>query len=343
MKKYWLICVALFTVFLTACGNSSDTTSKENETTESTEVQEENNASQSTEEQEESDTSASTEEEDENENESTDSTESEEQKQSITLYHAGADAQYVEPYVIDMVVTDDEEAFVRAIFAEVIGNLDLSLIDYRYEENGKMLVLNMGDGLTSLQGSAGEAMFVGSLLNSFFENFPKVETIKLEENGAVASLPHIDATEPFTREQAAEYTKSTESEEQKQSITLYREDADFQYVEAYVSDVVATDDESALVQDIFAEVVGSYNISLLDYRYEDNGKTLVLNMGDGLTNVQGSTGEFLFVGSLLNSFFENFPQVETIKLEANGQAASLAHIDVTEPFTREQAAGYVQN
>ncbi len=309
MKKFWLIGVALFTVFLVACTNDSTDTS----------LPEQNPVS-----------SADTK----------DSKEQQEEKEYMTLYRADADAQYVEAYVSEVLVTDDEAKRIQAIFDEVTGSYEIRLLNYRMEDAGETLVLNMGEGLTKVQGTAGEFLFIGSLLNSFFENFPKVETIKLEENGSAASLGHMGTLEPFTRADAATYVATADTKEEEY-VTLYRADADAQYVEAYVSTVKATDDEAKLIETIFTEVVGDYKISLLDYRLEDNGETLVLNMGNGLENVQGTAGEFLFVGSVLNSFFENFPKVETITLEQNGAAASLGHMGKLEPFTKADAVTYI--
>lgn len=121
---------------------------------------------------------------------------------TITVYKGDANAEYVEPYEITI---DSSSDLVRQIFEEIMV-LEVGLIDYRFEDNDTKLILNMDSGLNNVQGSAGERMFIGSIVHSYFDNFPDVEEIYFEKEGeSPVTLAHIVVSEPFTRDQV--YTK----------------------------------------------------------------------------------------------------------------------------------------
>ncbi|SDN64931.1 Intracellular proteinase inhibitor [Psychrobacillus sp. OK028] len=121
----------------------------------------------------------------------------EESKGTITVFRGDENAEYVEPYEVTIDPTGD---LVRQIFEEIMV-LDVGLIDYRLENNNTKLILNMDNGLVNVQGSAGENIFIGTIVHSYFENFPKLEEIYFEKEGkAPVELAHIVVTEPFTRD-----------------------------------------------------------------------------------------------------------------------------------------------
>ncbi|QUG40037.1 hypothetical protein KD050_11980 [Psychrobacillus sp. INOP01] len=123
------------------------------------------------------------------------------------------------------------------------------------------------------------------------------------------------------------------AEESNETITVYRGDANAEYVEPYD---VTIDPTSDLVHQIFDEIM-VLEVGLIDYRLENNNTKLFLNMDSGLENVQGSAGENIFIGTIVHSYFENFPDVEEIYFEEEGKSpVELAHIVVSEPFTRDQ-------
>ncbi|MDI2587349.1 BsuPI-related putative proteinase inhibitor [Psychrobacillus sp. NEAU-3TGS] len=123
--------------------------------------------------------------------------------EKVTVYQADANAEYVEPYDITI---DPSGDVVRQIFEEIMV-LDVGLIDYRFENNNTKLILNMDSGLNNVQGSAGEHMFIGTIVHSFFDNFPDLEEIYFEREGkSPVTLAHLVVTEPFTRDQV--YTDS---------------------------------------------------------------------------------------------------------------------------------------
>lgn len=123
--------------------------------------------------------------------------------ETITVYQADANAEYVEPYEITI---DSSGDVVRQIFDEIMV-LEVGLIDYRLENNNTKLILNMDSGLSNVQGSAGENMFIGTIVHSYFDNFPEIEEIYFEKEGnSPVTLAHLVVSEPFTRDQA--YTNS---------------------------------------------------------------------------------------------------------------------------------------
>lgn len=121
----------------------------------------------------------------------------EESNETVTVFRGDANAEYVEPYEVTIDPTGD---LVRQIFEEIMV-LEVGLIDYRLENNNSKLILNMDSGLDNVQGSAGENIFIGTIVHSYFENFPDLEEIYFEEEGnSPVELAHIVVTEPFTRD-----------------------------------------------------------------------------------------------------------------------------------------------
>ena len=119
------------------------------------------------------------------------------ENETITVYRGDANAEYVEPYEVTI---DPSEDLIRQIFKEIMV-LEVGLIDYRLENNNSKLILNMDSGLVNVQGSAGENMFIGTIVHSYFENFPNVEEIYFEKEGqSPVELAHIVVSEPFTRD-----------------------------------------------------------------------------------------------------------------------------------------------
>jgi len=117
--------------------------------------------------------------------------------ETITVYQGDANAEYVEPYEITIDPLGD---VVRQIFEEIMV-LEVGLIDYHFENNNTKLILNMDSGLNNVQGSAGEMMFIGTIVHSYFDNFPEVEEIYFEKEGkSPVTLAHLVVSEPFTRD-----------------------------------------------------------------------------------------------------------------------------------------------
>ena len=135
------------------------------------------------------------------------------------------------------------------------------------------------------------------------------------------------------QETAYEWVGNETVKNENETITVYRGDANAEYVEPYE---VTIDPSGDLIRQIFKEIM-VLEVGLIDYRLENNNSKLILNMDSGLVNVQGSAGENMFIGTIVHSYFENFPNIEEIYFEKEGQSpVELAHIVVSEPFTRDK-------
>ncbi|QGM31732.1 hypothetical protein GI482_15715 [Bacillus sp. N3536] len=120
----------------------------------------------------------------------------------VTLYREDDNAEFVEPYEVEI---DPSGDMVKQIFEE-IDTTKVGLLDYRFENDDKKLVLVMDKTTENVQGTAGEYLFIGKVLHSYFENFPKLEEIDfVQQDGSPAVLPHMGAVSTFTRDE--QYTK----------------------------------------------------------------------------------------------------------------------------------------
>ena len=120
----------------------------------------------------------------------------------ITLYKEDANAEFVEPYEVEI---DPSEDKVKQIFEEIDAT-NVGLLEYRFENDEKKLVLVMDKATENVQGTAGEYLFLGKVLHSYFENYPKLEEIDfVKEDGTPVELSHMGAVSTFTRDE--QYTK----------------------------------------------------------------------------------------------------------------------------------------
>ena len=120
----------------------------------------------------------------------------------ITLYKEDANAEFVEPYEVEI---DSSEDTVKQIFKEIDAT-NVGLLDYRFENDDKKLVLVMDKATENIQGTAGEYLFIGKVLHSYFENYPKLEEIDfVKEDGTPVELSHMGTVSTFTRDE--QYTK----------------------------------------------------------------------------------------------------------------------------------------
>mgnify|MGYP003540160758 FL=1 len=131
-------------------------------------------------------------------------------------------------------------------------------------------------------------------------------------------------------EQAEESAPPTEG---NSKITLYREDANAEFVEPYEVEIDPSGDK---VKQIFEEIDAT-NVGLLEYRFENDEKKLVLVMDKATENVQGTAGEYLFLGKVLHSYFENYPKLEEIDfVKEDGTPVELSHMGAVSTFTRDE-------
>jgi len=120
---------------------------------------------------------------------------------SLTLFKPDADSNLVEPYEVEY--SGNEEGLIRFIYEKVVTN-EVGLIDFSFENDGKSLVLNLDDKIRTVQGSAGGFLFAGTIVESYFANYPNLEQVTLIHNGSYEEiLDHLMVGEPYTRANAA--------------------------------------------------------------------------------------------------------------------------------------------
>lgn len=120
-------------------------------------------------------------------------------------------------------------------------------------------------------------------------------------------------------------------------IVLYEGDDTASYVYPTIEPYNKKDD---LVQTIHNFVSKGYDIGLNSYKFEDDNKLLVLDYDENAKKVQGSAGTYIFLKSMTESYFANFPDLIGIKILVNGDGETEAigqagsnEIFVREPFS----------
>ena len=127
-----------------------------------------------------------------------DNTQGSAKEKTIVLYKSDANAEFTMPF--EEKYPNKDEDLVKFIFAKV-NEHEVALLDYEFEQEDKSLVLNLGDDVYTIQGSAGAAMFVETLVKSYFENFPKLQEVTFIHKGSYESiLDHMMIGEPYNRE-----------------------------------------------------------------------------------------------------------------------------------------------
>lgn len=162
MKKRW-IAVLFMVLVLAACGTeSNDTTS--------------NNSAQ----------------------QNIDKTEiTKHKEQLLVLYKSNSNADGTMPF--EQTFNGTQEELVPFIFSTV-NEHEVELLDYTFEGDTSLL-LNLGDDINSIQGSAGAWMFVESLVCSYFENYPHLQQVTFLYKGSYKSvLDHMNIGVPYVRE-----------------------------------------------------------------------------------------------------------------------------------------------
>lgn len=117
------------------------------------------------------------------------------QAKTLILYKSDAQAESTMPFEASFTGGD----LVGFIYNQVVEH-DVMLLDYKLENDGKSLVLNLGDDIFSIQGSAGSTMFVHTLAQSYFENIPALQDVKFLYNGSDEPvLDHMEIGKAYTR------------------------------------------------------------------------------------------------------------------------------------------------
>lgn len=118
-------------------------------------------------------------------------------EKSIVLYKSDANAEYTMPF--EEKHPSKNEDLVKFIFAKV-NEHDVELLDYKFDEKNNSLLLNLGDDVYTIQGSAGATMFVETLVKSYFENYPKLQEVTFIYKGSYEPiLDHMMIGEPYKR------------------------------------------------------------------------------------------------------------------------------------------------
>lgn len=123
---------------------------------------------------------------------------SEVKEEKITLYKSDENAENTVPFEENF--NSGEEELVPFIFSKV-NEHDVELLDYTMENEDKSLVLNLGDDIYTIQGSAGATMFVETLARSYFENLPELQDITFLYKGlGEPILDHMNIGQPYARQ-----------------------------------------------------------------------------------------------------------------------------------------------
>ncbi|WP_332646848.1 hypothetical protein [Lysinibacillus sp. 54212] len=118
------------------------------------------------------------------------------------------------------------------------------------------------------------------------------------------------------------------------SITIYKPDETVSYLEKHEVEYSGDGSEASIINFIY-EQAKTFNVTLNSYSFENNGASLILDLGEGVFNIQGSTGGSMFAGTINGSFFEYFPALQQITFTHNGSYdAILDHFMVGEPYKR---------
>lgn len=118
------------------------------------------------------------------------------------------------------------------------------------------------------------------------------------------------------------------------TITIYKPDETVSFLEKHKVPYNGDGSEASIVNFIY-ERAKTFDVTLNHYRFENNGASLVLDLGEGVFNIQGSTGGAMFAGTINESLFEYFPALQSIIYTHNGSyEAILDHFMIGEPYTR---------
>lgn len=120
------------------------------------------------------------------------------QKNSLILYKSDANAEEAMPF--EEAFDGNKSNLIPFIFSKV-NEHDVKLLDYKLENENTSLILDIGDDVYSIQGSAGARMFVETLARSYFENMPELQDITFTHKGSYeAILDHMNIGEPYSRQ-----------------------------------------------------------------------------------------------------------------------------------------------
>ena len=142
--------------------------------------------------------------------------------------------------------------------------------------------------------------------------------------------------EELTKEVSSlkETSGSNDKTEVEDNIVLFKGDDTASYVYPTIE---SYNKEEDLVETIHNYVTKGYDIGLNSYKFEDDNQLLILDYDENAKKVQGSAGTFIFLESMTNSYFANFPDLIGIKLLMNGDGTEevIGQSGSNEIFVRE--------
>lgn len=117
----------------------------------------------------------------------------------LTLFKPDETVSFVEPHQVVYKGSDAEEAIIRFIYEEV-KQFDVELRGYEWKDNGKTLILDLGEGIEQIQGSTGGMMYAETITKSYFAYYPELQSIIFTHYHSFESkLDHFALGFPYTR------------------------------------------------------------------------------------------------------------------------------------------------
>lgn len=118
-------------------------------------------------------------------------------------------------------------------------------------------------------------------------------------------------------------------------LTLFKPDETVSFIEPYSVIYKGPGSEEAVINFIFDEVK-TFDVELRGYEWKDKGKTLILDLGEGIELIQGSTGGGMFSSTLIESYFTLYPELQTIVFSHyHSFKSKLDHFGIGFPYRRE--------
>ena len=132
-----------------------------------------------------------------------------------------------------------------------------------------------------------------------------------------------------------QHTEPIQAEEIEYELTLFKQDETASFVEPYSEIYKGPGTEEAMIHFIFNEVK-THDVQLRGYEWKDKGKTLILDLGEGIEVIQGSAGGGMFVKTLTESYFTLYPDLQTIVFSHyHSFESKLDHFGIGYPYRRE--------
>ncbi|MGM9949006.1 MAG: hypothetical protein ACI33P_02720 [Lysinibacillus sp.] len=118
-------------------------------------------------------------------------------------------------------------------------------------------------------------------------------------------------------------------------LTLFKPDETVSFVEPYKILYTGSGAEEEIIRFIYEEVK-QFDVELLGYEWKDKGKTLILDLGEGLEKIQGSTGGMMYAETITKSYFDLYPELQTIIFtHYHSFESKLDHFALGFPYSRE--------